>query len=485
MISIIIFPKSHTPFSLVVAMETKPSTLDPRWIGGDVNAQYLEELLFLPLVSFDPQGEHMNVIAESIDSQDGKVWRIKLKKGVFFGNGQEITSLDVVATYQYFLGPLAPRRSSFKDVILIKEINAYELEIHLKAPYVAFPTNLTIGILPKDIFTQKEISLSGLESGPYKSESQEDDKWFFVPNPRYKKAVNPWISVPKIPLTIKFIPDPMARLSVLMNGDADLLQRSLDMDRIYFLQNQSQYHLNIDFAPSLETTYLAFKMDNPQVSSLEVRRKLKNSLNIPEILKALFHGYATEAKGMFPSVFPYFYSSHEDLNTSGSPGELDDMTLTLSTARESQIVAKVLQAQWKEAGVNIKLTVLEPSLFQKVIQNGGAMMWLGSWIGYKDPDHLRFVFHSESIPPFGGNRGRFRNAKVDKALKLGMVSLNHQLRKSYYNEAQEELNRNIPYIYLWHRDNFVIMSQQIKNFQIFRDGRYLGVTQVEKNEIRS
>ncbi|MGH7715083.1 MAG: hypothetical protein ACREML_03700, partial [Vulcanimicrobiaceae bacterium] len=63
--------------------------------------------------------------------------------------------------------------------------------------------------------------------------------------------------------------------------------------------------------------------------------------------------------------------------------------------------------------------------------------------GSVDPDFTSLLSSSQ-IPPNGANTTRYRNAIVDRDLKLGLTTLDDAKRRVYYDQMQVELARTLP-----------------------------------------
>ncbi|MBX9702693.1 MAG: hypothetical protein K2X39_00935, partial [Silvanigrellaceae bacterium] len=222
-----IYPKTAND-SLVIAFESKPQGSDPRILGSDSNAQYIEELRFLPLISFDEKGALKYVVAETINCKEKNSCKIKIKNGIKFANGKTLTADDIIATYQSILEPKAdfppsPRKGVFENIQSIKKISFDMLEIHLKSLDAPFLSNLSIGILPKEAVENAkpgEINNKGYESGPYILQSSNDAEWILVRNPHYTFSTPAKINK----IIFKIISDAGTRYAALLKGDLDIAQ---------------------------------------------------------------------------------------------------------------------------------------------------------------------------------------------------------------------------------------------------------------------
>ncbi len=134
-------------------------------------------LIYSGLVKLNEKGELVEDIAESIQlSEDGKTYHVVLRKGVHFHNGSELKARDIVFTIALIQNPelKSPLRGNW-DGVVVEEVNEYELNIVLEEAYAPFMENLTVGILPRELWDElpiEQIPFSGnntqpIGTGPY------------------------------------------------------------------------------------------------------------------------------------------------------------------------------------------------------------------------------------------------------------------------------------------------------------------------------
>jgi len=102
-----------------------------------------------------------------------------------------------------------------------------------------------------------------------------------------------------------------------------------------------------------------------------------------------------------------------------------------------------------------------------------------SWVGINSPDIYQTVFHSQSVPPKGANRGRYKNQQVDKLLDDAFSSeaMGQDLPVAI-DAVQTILLNDLPYIPLWFEDNIAVTSKRIKNYSVALNGNYDALTNV-------
>jgi len=490
---------------LVVGLDNKPKSGDPRLIGTDANSQYLEELRFLPLVSFDPAGALRFVLAESVTPEGKLGFKVNLRKGIKTASGKEITADDVVANYQFQLTgrpnlPPSPRKGAFESVKEVKKAGTYEVLFTLKEPDAAFVTNLVIGTLPKEALdaAPEDLVGKGYESGPYVLEKATDTEWVLARNAKYGAAPfgGKMPAIDKV--AFRIITDNNTRYAALMKGDLDLVQNNLDADKVVEIQKKETARFDVSTRTSQSTTFLAFNFKEARFQNPDVRTAIAKGINRDEILQYVLQGLGTKASSMFPAGVP----SHIEIpDTAYDPTEamalLDkaglrdpdgkgpqsrfSFKLKVPTNKERIAVAKAIAGQLKRIGIDVQIESLEFSTFSKQLADGLVSAWIAPWTGYKDGDHLRFVFHSKQVPPFGGNRGFYANPKVDVLLEKAKVTLDPAARVPLYAEAQRLLSDDRPYVYLWYKLGTVVSAKGVKGFVPSSDGRYVSLTEVTKS----
>ena len=79
-------------------------------------------------------------LAESWDTTDYQTYRIKLRHGVPFHDGHEMTSADVVFTFTSMVDPAfaSPWRGAFRDLQSVVAVDRYTVDFVLKQPSGSF-----------------------------------------------------------------------------------------------------------------------------------------------------------------------------------------------------------------------------------------------------------------------------------------------------------------------------------------------------------
>jgi peptide/nickel transport system substrate-binding protein len=142
---------------LVVALESAPINLDPR-VGTDQASSRVFEVMLNGLVTKDTRGNLLPDLAESWEILDGgERYRFHLRPGVRFHDGRELSSADVIWTFQSILDGtvVSPKRGAFQRLERVEAVDDLTVDFVMSEPFGAMLVNLTsfLGIIPQGMDT--------------------------------------------------------------------------------------------------------------------------------------------------------------------------------------------------------------------------------------------------------------------------------------------------------------------------------------------
>jgi len=155
------------PGVLTVAMYASPTSLDPRY-SIDALSSRAQQLMFNGLVRLDEKMAPAPDLAESWESTDLQTYRMHLHPGVRFHDGHELTSADVVYTFESILDPQSGSvlRGAFRNIKSVVAVDPRTVEFVLDAPAAAFLVNLVAAkIVPAG--AGRELRERPVGTGPY------------------------------------------------------------------------------------------------------------------------------------------------------------------------------------------------------------------------------------------------------------------------------------------------------------------------------
>ena len=160
---------------ITVGIYTSVANLDPRYATDAVSSR-AHHLIFNSLLDLDANMRLAPDLAESWESEDYKTYVLQLQKGIRFHDGHELTSDDVVYTFDSILNPASssPLRGAFRLVDSVKAAGQYTVIFTLKEPSGSFLINLVaVQIVPKG--ADRNFREHPVGTGPYEFVSHVPD----------------------------------------------------------------------------------------------------------------------------------------------------------------------------------------------------------------------------------------------------------------------------------------------------------------------
>ena len=471
------------PNTLVMIIESSPTNLDPR-VGVDAQSERIDELLFDSLVRRD---EHFNLkpwLADSWAIADPQTYIFHLHHGVRFHNGQPLAARDVKWTFESLIsGKLrSSKASTYAAVDHIDAPDDYTVVFHLKEPFAPLLWNLSdgaIGIVPYG--SGEDFNRLPLGSGPFRFVSAQQDKEVVIErNPEY------WATPAKLErVRFKVIPDATTRALELRKQSADVAINALTADTVVTLERDRS--LTVMQSPGTIYAYLAMNLRDPILKDVRVRRAIAYAINVRPIIHYLLRDQAQPAYSVLPPQHWAYDGNVEKYPHDPARARqiLDDagyrpvngirfhITMKTSTEESTRLLAAVLQQQLREAGIELDIRGFEFATFFSDITKGAYQFHSLRWIGGNlDPDIFEHIFGSNSFAPKRANRTFYSNPRVDELIREGRSTIDQEKRKVIYDEIQQVVAKDLPYINLWYLDNVLVHTNRVRGIEMSPSGNY-------------
>jgi len=485
---------------IVVAWESSPRTIDPRY-AQDADSQYLENLTHCSIIDFDKNGSTIGDLAKSWTWTTDTKLEVKLHPNAKFSDGTPVTPKDVKSTYDFFkdekVKDPSPRKGAFTLLKSVEVSGKDKVIFNLTEPDSSFITNLVVGIMPSVkssgvmIDSPKDI----VGCGPFILADINVSELTLTPNPNFTLRSKPVTSK----IIIKIVKDETTRFAKLRAGEVDIVQNAISRDS---LDNIKKNHpsLKIYKRPGLNTAYLGFNMRDKIVGNAKVRQAISAAINKENIIKYILKDLAIPAEGLLTPNDPFFNKAlkkqghdiklakklldeagFKDPDGDGKKPRFE-LVYKTTTNKTRVTLAKAIAADLRKVGIKVAVQPLEWGRFKADVEAGKVQMWSLKWVGFKDPDIFRYAFATESFPPSGGNRGWYSNPKLDKLMTQGKTQTNQDLRIKTYGEIQEIVSKELPYVFLWHEEVFAVVNKNIKDFELYADGRFASLSKASKEK---
>ena len=468
--------------TLVIAVMSSPTNLDSR-VGADNVSSRMFDLVYSGLIKVTPNFDYAPDLATKWETPDDKTIVFHLNPNAKFHNGQAVKASDVKWTYESLMNPtfVTSKRSGYASVDHIETPDDHTVIFKLKEANAGIFDNLTVGILPTGADTNV-YKTRPIGCGPYKLvEHRPDERLEF-------EAFDQWHGgAPKIKhVTVRIIPDATTRVLEMERGTVNF-----EVNQIPF-ENVAKFEKNPEFTVVKSSgsvyQYLAFNMKDPALAKPLVRQAIAYAIDRDRIIRDIQRGFAQPTETMLAEghwarasnlpTHPYDPAKAKQLLAqAGYPNGLN-LTIKTSTDAEANSRAQVMQAMMKQAGINLTIQSNEMSTFFADIGKGNFQMYSLSRNGISDPDFYYVIFYSKNIPPNGQNRGYYINPHLDDLMVQGHSTFDRAKRKPIYDEVQNIIATDLPYLSIYMQSNVAIMRKGIEGYVQYPAGFYTSVPQM-------
>lgn len=345
--------------------------LSPQGCGGDDNLVLSN--VYDCLLSLEADGTLAPALAESYKvSADGLTYTFNLRKNVKFQDGTEMTAEDVKFTFDKgSKGPLG--QALFINYKYCNIIDTYTVEIGLTSPFAAFPYGVASrlgGIASKSYW--EKVGDEGYMKNPIGTGAYKLVEYVNGVHVKLEAYPDHWRGQAPIKyVTIALVSDVNTQILGLQNGDYDVMRDpSIEMSARF----DKMPGLKTSIGNSTARITVNINAWSGIGTDLNFRKAVQAAINKDDINKAVNNGAATILKvdicpmyGGYPDhiqAVPYDVAAAKAyLAKSSYKGEKYTITCQAGTTYET--VAKVMQAQLMEIGVNCEVEAVDNMTYEE------------------------------------------------------------------------------------------------------------------------
>ena len=494
--------------TLVVALAGAPTSLDP----ADHRSRQSETVIrnmFDGLVTRDTtNGVHLE-LAESAELIDPQTWEFKLRQGVKFHDGAEMTADDVVFTFERIIQEnmieypephTSPRKGLIAPLAAVEKVDDYTVRFHLSAPWPpAMQLFVHQQIVPKayleSVGTQGFVeNLVG--AGPFRFvEGQLDDQIVMERFDGY------WGGAPDLPPSgpacvsraiFRIIPEASTRVAALLAGEVHIIQ-SVPPELVSTLEGADG--VVVKTAAGTQPKWVELNVNQPPFDNKLVRQALNHLIDKELIVEAIYGGRAAVLPGALspfnafadPDLTPYAYDLETGLALLAEAGIADSdgdgrlewngapWAFVVDSLDEHRTLAEAVVGQLQEAGIDANLRLWEYSVVKPLLDAGERSAYLDDWgdSAFDPVGHMEAKWHGvEAGSPYGrGNFSGYNNPRVNELIKAGEVETDEAARHAIYDEAQALIYDEAPAIFLILPEEIEASRSNVANWEPASDSR--------------
>lgn len=464
--------------TLIFAMDRDLAIMNPL-VATSSNDKWLRELMFEPLLGIDLKGRVQPNLAESWEiSSDGKLYTFRLRRGVLFHHGQEMTAHDAKFSLDYTLNPGngAYGRVQMNLVERVEAPERYLLKIYLKGPSAAFLSLLTsiqsFSVVPKGSIPEGVTKPTAFPpgTGPFRFVEWKPRQHVIMESFNQYRGGRALVDR----LVLRVIRDDTVRFTALRTGDVDMAVR-IPLEWARQLADGKLRGLGFTEAPHAGLHRLQFNVAAPPFDNKKLRLAVAHAIDKKELLQAAFHGFGRPTSQKYPEGYAWHIEgvpalpfdpakARALLQEAGYKGEA--ITALTDQSSVDQTATTTIQAQLKRIGMNVHLEVMDVGALNDRVRRGifsfrfsGAGFYSDPWITYAR-DVACEVDQGSRI----SNNTGYCNEETDALLKRAETELDTKKRKELFKEILTKLAGEVPEMWIGFSPRFFAYRNYVKGF---------------------
>lgn len=446
--------------TLVVCMGNDPIHFNPN-IAESI-AGYPASNIMSHLIGRDDMNNYVVDLAESWSiSDEGKKYTFNLTKNVRWHDGEPFTAADVEWTFKTIIkekGLLVNRLSSIDSIACPDDLTVV---FKLKEPDASFLSVVANAfILPRHIYEGTDwrtnaANLRPIGTGPFKFvEYKRDSSIILEANDDYFRG-RPNIDK----LIYRIIPDENTAVQAFKNGEVDILDYSSAVTPSAVPELEGMNGVRVVKSISTSRQYIAFNLMKEPFDSIDMRQAVAFAVDRDEIVAKAHKGYGSKAEGFYTPAVTWAYNDRDvlpkrdldnairALNRAGYYPDQDGVRLKdidIVTFQFPTFVdmARVVQENLKEIGIEANITVLEYSAWYEQVRRGDFHIAIvgGDW--GSDPEGLTVRVNTHGFMNIMG----YSNPEIDYLLEKGRKTFIQDERAAIYKDVQKIISEDLPIV---------------------------------------
>lgn len=431
---------------LEIGTDQSPAGLDPHVVPAFSSVMITMGNIYEGLTFIDKNLTPQPLLATSWTvSGDGLNYRFKIKKGVKFHNGREMTADDVVASFKRVLDPKtsSPHATRFGMVKTVS-VQGGDVVFQLNEPSAPMIGQLSyVAIMPADLIGRgADFQRAPMGTGPFKFDRWVTDGFVQLSKfDEYHVAGQPRLAG----LKFNIVPESATREAGIASGTYRFLPV---VDAVSAKTLEKNSNVQLLRTNDLGYSLVGMNVSRPPFDNPKVREALNYALDRDEIVKAVYLGNANVATPV-PAALKEWAVPRSDLacykhsvdrakallKEAGAPNPLP-ITINVIPLQVTTDTAQVVQQQLEKAGFKVTLNVQETGKFVQDWRASNFTAFISLNGGGIDPDDY---FYRTFKTGGSANVFKFSSPALDEQMDKARVGGSQAERQRRYAGIQRDL----------------------------------------------
>ena len=446
-------------------------------------------MIYDPLFAWGEKGYEYLIpaLATDYETKDYKVWTFRLRKGVKFHNGREMTAEDVKTNLDWRITtppgwkPVS-NRELIKGLKKIDVVDKYTVTIELDQPFAPLLRILAYamaGIAPPEEVEKwgDQFNFHACGTGPFKltnikpGEEVEMERFdeYWGPKPYLDRII------------YKFYRSDETRLLALQKGELDLAVVFDDARPV--LDKDPNIAYKVGLTGGVLRKYY-FNMRRWPMSDIRFRKAFAMGVDWKNASINAFAFKSGNYARTFLEYTKYFNPEAVNLFPAYNPEEAKKLIQTVErdegkkipplfwldgTHSQGKIVGEVAKAQLDQIGVPVNLQFFSMAIYSTKILRDPKMEWdisgFGAGFGLEPSLGFTYFITDSGSAPDGKSLGAYSNPDFDNWVRKAERATEKEAIK-FYQEAEKILIKDVAAIPLFPNRHVIAYNTKVKGVHI-------------------
>ena len=461
-------------------------SLDPAEIYEFTASEYMANTYdrLVVIDPYDPSQLKLQAAESWSVSDDGKVFTFKIRPGIKFHSGNDLTAEDVEFSMERFvkldLNPsfIMTQFGLSKDNVdaMVRVVDPMTLEVELDAPYA--PSFFLNCLSFTSVVVDKKLAMANEKDGDFghewlKTNAAGSGPFIFrswKPNESLVLDSNPdyWDGAPAIKrVLVRNVTESATQQLLLQKGDIDIA-RNLTGDQLKAVKNDP----NIKFQsyPKATLWYMGLNTKNQYLGNKDARQAMKYLVDYQGLQDGMFNGTGIVHQTFLPdgqlgadNSTPFTFDvakAKELLAKAGLPNGFN-VTMDVTNKSEARELSASIQNTMAQAGINLIIKVNDNRTTLTKYRASEHDIYLGQWgSDYQDP-------HSNADgylnAPLAG-RNQWKSPEREAAVMAARDEKDSAKRAQMYMDLQKMQMDEGPYVILFQQVETIALRKNVDGF---------------------
>jgi ABC-type transport system substrate-binding protein len=467
--------------SVTFGIDTEEQGFNPTTARYDEGGFLYGRTVFDPIAIVTATGEVQPYLAESITSNaDYTAFTVTLKPNIVFHDGTPLNAEALYKNVEAAATSLTTGPAFATNIKGASVTGPLAVTITMKNSWAPFPYYLAQAqtgyvAAPSMLSAPDGGTANPIGTGPFVfKEWVPNSHMTATRNTNYWRKGYPYLDS----ITYKPIVNASSRAAALETGEVDMIHTN-DPDGILLFRGNKKYAYydnsgQVIGQPTVQCVMLNTSAE--PINNHDLRTAMAKAINREQYVHVIDKGVNAPMNGLFIEGSEYYTkTAYPGYDPSGAAslvakvkqqtGKQPTFNLNSLSDPETLAAAQFLQQAWQAAGMKVNINIIAQATIINNALAGTYQTTLWRQFGAVDPD-LNYVWWTTQLAtgPVALNMARNVDPRIQTSLLAGRTTSNKSDRVKDYQQINQYLAEDIPYLWLARDQWAVIANPKVQNF---------------------